>query len=81
MFMGVEPQVIRFDMSQNPYVGLAAAGLFVAMLAFAWIALWRSGKNDTKFNRDVLSRCREGQPGSSLNDAGIEERDEPALPT
>ncbi|MEO8495865.1 MAG: hypothetical protein ABI614_12390, partial [Planctomycetota bacterium] len=77
MFIGVEPQVIKINMSQNPYIGFAVAGVFVAVLAFAWIALWRSGKSDSKFQRDVLSRRREVQPGSSLNDAGIEEQGEP----
>ncbi len=77
MFIGVEPRVIHFDSSQNPYIGFAAAGVFVAFLAFAWIALWRSGKSDSKFARNVLTRRREVEPGSTLNDAGIEEQGEP----
>lgn len=77
MFIGVEPQVIKFQSAQNPYIGFAVAGIFVATLAFAWLALWRSGKSDTKFKRDVLARRREVMPGKSLNDAGIEEQDGP----
>jgi len=77
MFIGVEPRVIQFNTSQNPYVGFAVAGVFVAILAFTWIALWRSGKNDAKFKHDVLTRRHEVQPGNSLNDAGIEEQGEP----
>ncbi|MBC8354125.1 MAG: hypothetical protein H8E66_19205 [Planctomycetes bacterium] len=77
MFIGVEPRVIQFDSSHNPYTGFAVIGGFVALLGIAWFALWRAGKNDSKFKRNVLTRRREVQPGSSLNDAGIEEQDEP----
>lgn len=77
MFIGVEPRVIQLNTSRNPYVGFAVAGTFVAMLVFAWIALWRSGKNDSKFKRSVLTRHHNAQPGSSLNEVGIEEQDEP----
>ncbi|MDA1053919.1 MAG: hypothetical protein O3C40_26005 [Planctomycetota bacterium] len=77
MFMGVEPRVIQFDASQNPYIGFAVAGIFVALLALAWIALWRTGRNDSKFKRNILTRRFEVQPGNSLNDAGIEEPGEP----
>ena len=77
MFIGVKPVVIQPSTSHNPYTGFAVASSFIALLAFAWIALWRSGKNDSKFKRQVLSRRREIQPGSSLNEAGIEEQDQP----
>lgn len=77
MFIGVEPRVIEFDASRNPYVAFGIAGIFVAVLAVAWFLLWRSGKSDAKFKRNVLGRRREVQPGSSLNDAGIEEQAEP----
>ena len=77
MFIGVEPQVIQFSSAQNPYIGFGVAGMFVTLLAVAWIALWRSGKGDSKFQRDVLARRREVPPGGSLNDAGIEEQGEP----
>jgi hypothetical protein len=77
MFIGVEPRVIQLNTSHNPYVGFAVAGTFVAMLVTAWIALWRAGKNDSKFKRSLLTRHHDVQPGSSLNEAGIEEQDEP----
>ncbi len=74
MFIGVTPRVIHFDSSRNPYITFGVAGIFIALLALAWFALWRSSKNDSKFKRTVLGRRREVQPGSSLNDAGIEEQ-------
>ncbi|MCA9121277.1 MAG: hypothetical protein H6822_21485 [Planctomycetaceae bacterium] len=77
MFIGAEPQVIKFSSAPNPYFGFAVAGFFVAALAITWFALWRSGKNDSKFTRDVLARRREAPSDRSLNDAGIEEQAEP----
>lgn len=77
MFIGAEPRVIDLVPARNPYVGFAIAGGFVSALVIVWIAIWRSGKSDSKFKRDVLARRRNVESGNSLNDAGIEEQGAP----
>jgi hypothetical protein len=77
MFMGVTPSIVPPDLSTNPYVSLAVGGVFIGILAVAWLIVWCSGRSDLKFKRSILSRQFEVEPGKSLNDGKIVSRDEP----
>jgi len=77
MFIGAMPAVIHYRMALNPYISLAVAAVFIALLGCGWLVVWRSSRGDSKFKRSVLDRQFEVEPGRSLNDNEIAARDKP----
>jgi hypothetical protein len=77
MFIGRKLELAPEDPAFAPWIGAAAAALFMTALAAAWLGLWRAGRDDAKFARSTLNRKFEMEKGKSLNALGIEAREAP----
>ncbi len=77
LLVGLEPDLDPIDTRMNPTIALAGGILFLVALAAIWIGLWRYNRSDTKFERDVLKRKFDVEPGKSLDQMGIESQDGP----
>ncbi|MCA9268142.1 MAG: hypothetical protein KDA41_06705, partial [Planctomycetales bacterium] len=77
MLVGVSPEVMPRGTSYNPRVGMLIGGLFAAALVGIWIGVWRFGVEDAKFERQTLKRQFELESGQSLNEMGLDAKNEP----
>jgi len=74
MLIGRELELIEVNSATNPWVGVIAGFLFLAVLGITWYGLWRSGRNDRRFQQ-AASRRTQLRDGQSLDD--IEASDGP----
>jgi len=54
LFIGMTPEVIEDRRAFSPWIGVAAACLFVFAIASLWFGVWRYGRGDEEFQRNVL---------------------------
>jgi len=76
LLVGKQPLLI-VPPEGNPYASVIAGGFFIAALAGVWVALWRFGRNDAKFEREVISKKFEPENNTSLNDLDLDVQAEP----
>jgi hypothetical protein len=72
MLIGKAPLWLRTETKENPYAQGIAAGLFVAAIVGVWLAVWRFNRGDRKFQKQVIDKKFEPQPGQSLNNLDLE---------
>jgi hypothetical protein len=77
MFIGSAAELVVQQRTSNPWIGLIAGLLFLAVLAGTWYGLWRYNRGDRQFERTTLKRQFELEKGKSLDEMGIESQDKP----
>lgn len=77
LLVGKQPLLVVPPESSNPYASVIAGGFFIAALAGVWVALWRFGRSDAKFEREVISKKFEPETNTSLNDLDLDVQAEP----
>ena len=77
MLIAAEPQVVEYSYARDPWVGLLLGCIFLGLLLVAWFGVWRFNRGATRFERTVVNRQFESEPGKSLNESGIEAQDGP----
>lgn len=58
-------------------VALTLAFVFMGLVVVAAVSVWNFNKRDEKFRKEVIVRKYDTEPGTSLNDAGLETVDGP----
>ncbi len=56
LLIGQSLQVIDVASAGSPWVGVIAGFLFLVVLAITWLGLWRTGRNDRKFEKEAHRR-------------------------
>jgi len=77
MLVGVQPELVPYERTANPYIGAAAIIIVVLAIGGIWAGLWIYGRGDKKFERETLNRQFEVEKGKSLNKLDIEVQEEP----
>ncbi len=75
MLIGRELQLVETGSKRNPWVGVIAGFMFLAVIGITWYGLWRSGRNDRRVAQEAIQRRARLSDGQSLND--IEASDGP----
>jgi len=75
MLIGRELELTEVVEASNPWLGVLAGVLFLVVLAITWIGLWRTGRNDRRFEKRSSQRRDRVRDKQSLNE--IEAPDEP----
>ena len=77
MLVGVQPELIPYKHTANPFIGAAAMLIVVLAIGGIWAGLWIYGRGDKKFDRETLKRQYELEKGKSLNKLDLEVQEEP----
>jgi hypothetical protein len=75
MLIGRELELIERQSATNPWFGVILGVLFLAVLGVTWFGLWRTGRNDDRFEKDASRRRNQLREDQSLDD--IEASDGP----
>lgn len=67
--------------SPNPYIGLAAGGLFVVALLLIWYSLWRISRGDRAFHAENVAKRLTSDENVPLDDFDMDFHIEPAPET
>ena len=56
MLIGRELELIEMDAARNPWVGVIAGFMFLAVLGMTWYGLWRTGRSDRRFGQEAKNQ-------------------------
>jgi len=67
----------RRPAEKNTLFGAIAGGLFVLAIVGIWLAVWRYGRADKRFQKITIARNYAMDPGISLDEIGLDAQAEP----
>jgi len=68
MLIGNDLELIEVKPTRNPWVGVIAGVLFVVILGVTWFGVWRTSRNDRRFELEAGRRRELADEGRNLDD-------------
>jgi hypothetical protein len=77
LLVGNELRWMPADTARNPWIGVATGCVFLAVLVAAWLGVTAYNRGDRKFQKQVMARQFQPEPGKPLDELNVETRDGP----